>query len=83
MQLAPMHHRPAPPVELEAVPPQLLLPPHEPGGLQSTLTGGPFELGDRVACVRATGSPPFGLRGTVIGEHPKCWFLCCTAAFAH
>lgn len=32
------------------------------------LQGGEFELGDRVTCVSGKGNPPFGLRGTVIGE---------------
>ncbi len=36
------------PVELEAVPAQLLLPPYDPAAAVSTLAGGGFELGDRV-----------------------------------
>lgn len=27
-----------------------------------------LELGDRVVCVSAKGTPPFGLRGTIISE---------------
>lgn len=34
----------------------------------AALAGGSFELGDRVACLRGTGSPPLAARGTVVGE---------------
>ena len=34
----------------------------------AALAGGTFELGDRVACLRGTGSPPLAARGTVVGE---------------
>ena len=55
------------PVELENVSPALLLPPSG-GAVTAALAGGQFELGDRVACLRGTGTPPLGLRGTVVGE---------------
>lgn len=79
MQLSPLPNQRSPaPLELENVHPRLLLPPHEQGGVQSALTGGRFDLGDRVACVRSIGTPPFGLRGTVIGEQtaPGLWHAC-------
>jgi hypothetical protein len=72
--------RPMPAVELEAVPPTLLLPPVQPrGSVAAALAGGPFELGDRVLSLRAKGEgPPFGLRGTVrsliiFGENFMLW----------
>ncbi len=57
------------PLELECVPPALLLPPYDPAQAASAVAGGEFELGDRVVVLRGTGSPPFGARGTVIGVH--------------
>ena len=42
-------------IELENVRPTLLLPPTEKGGIASELAGGVFDLGDRVACLKATG----------------------------
>ncbi|DBA92644.1 TPA: hypothetical protein ACH3X1_002861 [Trebouxia sp. C0004] len=61
--------KPLVPVELENVKPTLLLPPTEKGGVASELAGGAFDLGDRVACLKSTGSPPLGSRGTVVGVH--------------
>ncbi|KAA6417737.1 MAG: 5 -3 exoribonuclease 1, partial [Trebouxia sp. A1-2] len=61
--------KPLAPVELENVKPTLLLPPTEKGGVASELAGGTFDLGDRVACLKSTGSPPLGSRGTVVGVH--------------
>ncbi|KAI8112489.1 hypothetical protein M9434_003812 [Picochlorum sp. BPE23] len=58
-------------VEMESVSPALLLPPIEPGGLMAAFSGGSFALGDRVVSAGATGIPPFGIRGTVIGVHDK------------
>ncbi|KAK9818370.1 hypothetical protein WJX72_011521 [[Myrmecia] bisecta] len=66
---APPPSRPLPSIHLENVAPALLLPPAERGGVAMALAGGVFELGDRVASIRATGTPPFGLRGTVVGVH--------------
>ena len=54
------------PIHLENVSPALLLPPSG-GPVSAALAGGIFELGDRVACMRGTGTPPLGLRGTVVG----------------
>ena len=54
------------PIELENVSPAMLLPPSG-GPVSSALAGGIFEIGDRVACMRGTGTPPLGLRGTVVG----------------
>ena len=31
------------------------------------LSGGTFDIGDRVASLSGTGTPPFGARGTVVG----------------
>ena len=45
----------------------------------AALAGGTFELGDRVACLRGTGSPPLAARGTVVGEAPACGTLVITA----
>ena len=65
---------PLPPVGLERVSPLLLLPPCGPRDAASVLCGGDFELGDRIAVTSpaspATGAPPFGSRGTVVGIHP-------------
>ena len=49
------HSKPQAPVELENVRPTLLLTPTERGGVASELAGGAFHLGDRVACLKATG----------------------------
>lgn len=35
--------------------------------MAAALAGGAFDLGDRVACLRGTGSPALGARGTVVG----------------
>ncbi len=51
--LPPALTKPLPPVELENVKPTLLLPPTEKGGVASELAGGAFDLGDRVACLKA------------------------------
>lgn len=62
----PAHALPA--VELENVAPSLLLPPAEArarASVVAALAGGAVELGDRVACLRVGGAPPFGARGTV------------------
>ena len=61
---------PLEPVRLENVSPALLLPPSG-GAVTAALAGGQFELGDRVACLRGTGTPPLGLRGSVVGA--RCW----------
>ena len=58
--------RPLEPIELENVSPALLLPPSG-GPISSALAGGVFELGDRVACMQGAGTPPLGLRGTIVG----------------
>lgn len=58
--------RPLDPIELENVSPALLLPPSG-GPVSAELAGGVFELGDRAACMRGTGTPPLGLRGTIVG----------------
>jgi len=65
--------KPLPPVELESVSPQLLLPPYTPGPdqLKSFMQGGHFELGDRVVSVLKEGVPPFGFHGTVIGVYEE------------
>ena len=44
-------------VELENVRPTLLLTPTERGGVASELAGGAFDLGDRVACLKGSGTP--------------------------
>lgn len=56
-------------VEMESVPPAMLLPPIEPGGLMAAFSGGSFSLGDRIVSAGSSGVPPFGSRGTVIGVH--------------
>ena len=66
--------RTAPPVSLHPwlAPPNssqphnrtLLQPCHE---LLLFLSGGTFDIGDRVASLSGTGTPPFGARGTVVG----------------
>lgn len=71
--LPPAPSQPLPPVELENVAPSLLLPPAEARARSSVvaaLAGGSVELGDRVACLRVGGAPPFGARGTVCFNHP-------------
>ncbi|GLC57430.1 hypothetical protein PLESTB_001223500 [Pleodorina starrii] len=71
--VAPMPAHPPPPTEYENVPPLLLLPPYTPGADQVKLAvqGGPLQLGDRVVCVSGKGTPPYGLRGTVIGVYEE------------
>lgn len=44
----------------------------------AALAGGAVELGDRVACLRAGGAPPFGTRGTV--RPGACPRACCGLA---
>ena len=44
------------PIQLENVKPTLLLPPTEKRGIASELAGGIFELGDRVACLKESGT---------------------------
>jgi hypothetical protein len=51
------------------LPPHLLQPLAEKGGLAAALAGGVFELGDRVAAIGGSGSPPFASRGTVVGVY--------------
>lgn len=55
------------PVQYENVQTSLLLPPYDPALPSSVLAGAGLELGDRVVVLKATGSPPFGSRGSVIG----------------
>ncbi|GIL88258.1 hypothetical protein Vretimale_14135 [Volvox reticuliferus] len=71
--VTPCPERPPPPAEYENVPPLLLLPPYTPGADQVKLVvqGGSFYLGDRVVCVSGKGTPPYGLRGTVIGVYEE------------
>lgn len=65
------------PTEVENVSPGLLLKPVDrtAAELSSVLLGqqrqGGFELADRVVHVGASGTPPFGLRGTVVGVHDE------------
>lgn len=72
--VTPVPARPPAAAEYENVPPALLLPPYTPGPdtVKLAVQGGPFELGDRVVCVSSKGSPPYGLRGTIIGERRWC-----------
>jgi 5'-3' exoribonuclease 1 len=56
-------------IELENVAATLLLPPTEKGGMTAALAGGVFDIGDRVAAITGSGSPPFGSRGTVVGTY--------------
>ncbi|KAK9865531.1 hypothetical protein WJX84_008983 [Apatococcus fuscideae] len=65
--LPPQSARAMPAVQLENVSPSLLLPPAERGGVTAALAGGFFELGDRVASLRAGSVPPLGVRGTIVG----------------
>ena len=57
------------PVALEGVSPLLLMKPVIPGEVMDLYAGGDFELGDRVAYVGESGTPPFCSRGTVIAIH--------------
>ena len=62
-----------PPVLLERVAPPLLLAPLQESEVTSVLAGGDFALGDRIVCLAAGGAlstPPFGIRGCVVGIHP-------------
>ena len=89
--LPPPPARALPPVELENVAPSLLLPPAETrarSAVVAALAGGSVELGDRVACLRVGGAPPFGARGTVglqscltrvWGLNFKAWPACASA----
>ena len=66
--------RPLEPIELGNVSPALLLPPSG-GPVSAALAGGVFELGDRAACMRGTGTPPLGLRGTIVGAPSTAYTL--------
>ncbi len=44
-------------------------PGAEKGGMTAALAGGVFDIGDRVAAITGSGSPPFGSRGTVVGTY--------------
>ena len=68
-------------VELDNVAPALLLPPTTRGGVVDALVGGTFAVGDRVACVKADGGPPFGARGTVVGAHDDALEILLDAPF--
>ena len=57
------------PVALEGVSPLLLMKPVIPGEVMDLYAGGDFELGDRVAYVGESGTPPFCSRGTVVAIH--------------
>ena len=57
------------PVSLEGVSPLLLMKPVIPGEVIDLYAGGDFELGDRVAYVGDSGTPPFCSRGTVVSIH--------------
>lgn len=37
--------------------------------MTAALAGGVFDIGDRVAAITGSGSPPFGSRGTVVGTY--------------
>lgn len=65
--LPPPPKRALPAVELDNLSPGLLQPPAGRGLVASALAGGHFDLGDRVACLRAHSQPPLGARGTVVG----------------
>eukprot|EP00884_Botryococcus_braunii_P018829 jgi/Botrbrau1/562/Bobra.0010s0030.2 len=65
-----MPAQPPVPIELENVAPWLLLSPVDPHShIAAELAGGEFELGDRVVSLTSKGSPPLGLRGTIVGIH--------------
>lgn len=70
--LPPPPKRAPEPVVLDNVAPGLLLPPAGRGIVGAALAGGTFELGDRVACLRGTGMPALGARGTVVGRILPC-----------
>jgi len=59
-----------------------LLPPYDPAQPVSAAAGGAFELGDRVVVLRATGAPPFGAGGTVIGVYEDACELLMDEEFA-
>ena len=58
-------------IELENVGTALLLPPLDRGGIGAAFAGGTFELGDRVVSAGSSGTPPFGVRGTVVGIYDE------------
>ena len=61
--------KPPPPVALEGVSPLLLMQPVRAGEVLDLYAGGDFDLGDRVAMVGDSGSPPFGTRGFICAVH--------------
>ena len=69
------------PVELENVPPALLLTPNDATTIPNELTGGRAQLGDRVVFVGRGGPPPLGARGTVIGVHEEDFEILFDAPF--
>lgn len=60
---------PAPDPSPPPCPLLLSLTPAEKGGMTAALAGGIFDIGDRVAAIAGSGSPPFGSRGTVVGTY--------------
>ena len=69
------------PVELENVEPALLLMPHASAGIPSAITGKDIDLGSRVVFVGASGGPPLGSKGTVVGVHSDDFEVLFDAAF--
>lgn len=74
--LPPMPAQPQSYIELENVPPWLLLAPVQPHShIASDLAGGGFDLGDRVVTLSASGSRPLKIPAYIWG--PSLWLHGC------
>lgn len=69
------------PLEMDNVPPALLLAPNETGLIPNELAGGSASLGDRVVFVGRGGPPPLGALGTVVGVHEEDYEVLFDASF--